>query len=102
MNPTDLKSRTYIDFNKGKSKENYKFEVGDYVKISKYKNILEKFTLQVGYIKYFWFKKLKTFCRRDIFSNLNGERFFGTLYEKNWKKTNQKEFRVEKSNQEKR
>ena len=38
MNPVDVNSNTYIDFNK----ENPKFEVGDHVRISKYKNIFGK------------------------------------------------------------
>ena len=47
IKPVDVKSRRYIDFNKENNKENPKFKVGDYVRISKYKNILEKVTLQI-------------------------------------------------------
>ena len=42
MNPADVKSITYIDFTKENNKENPKFEVGDHVRISKYKNIFAK------------------------------------------------------------
>ena len=31
-----------------------------------------------------------------VISGLNGEKFFGTFYEKEMQKTNQKEFRIEK------
>ena len=39
MKPIDLKSNTYIDFNKENNEEDPKFEVGDHVRISKFKNI---------------------------------------------------------------
>ena len=42
MKPVDAKSITYIDFNKENNKEDPKVEVGDHVRISKYKNIFAK------------------------------------------------------------
>ena len=42
MKPVDIKSITYIDFNKENDKEDPKFEVGDHVKISKYKKFFCK------------------------------------------------------------
>ena len=42
MKPVDSKSSTYIDFGKGINEEDPKFEVGDHVRIFKYKNIFEK------------------------------------------------------------
>ena len=42
MKLADVKSSTYIDFNKENNKENPKFEVGDRVRLSKYKNISAK------------------------------------------------------------
>ena len=45
---TDVKSSTYIDFDQENTKEDHKFEVGDHVRISKYKNIFAK-----GYIPNF-------------------------------------------------
>ena len=42
----DVKSRTYIDFDKKNKKENPKFKVGEHVKISKYKNMFAK-----GYVQ---------------------------------------------------
>ena len=42
MKPVDVKSSTYINFNKENNKEGPKFKVGDLVRISKYKNIFTK------------------------------------------------------------
>ena len=42
MKPVDVKSSTYIDFSNEIDKEDPKFNVGDYVRISKYKNIFAK------------------------------------------------------------
>ena len=42
MNPDDVKSNTYIDFNKENNKEDHKFKVGDNVRISKYKKVFAK------------------------------------------------------------
>ena len=40
--PADVKSNTYFDFNKENDKEEPKFEVGDHVRVLKYKNIFAK------------------------------------------------------------
>ena len=37
MKLTDVKSATYIDFHKENNKKDPKFEIGDHVRISKYK-----------------------------------------------------------------
>ena len=42
MKPVDVKSSIYIVFNKENNKEGPKFKFGDYVRISKYKNIFAK------------------------------------------------------------
>ena len=42
MKPVDVKSRIYIDFGRENNIEDPKFEVGDHVRISKYKNIFAK------------------------------------------------------------
>ena len=39
MKPVDVKSRTYIDFDKMNTKEDPKFKVGDHVKVFKYKKM---------------------------------------------------------------
>ena len=42
MKPVDVKSSTYIDFNKENNKEDPKFELGDHIRISEYKHIFAK------------------------------------------------------------
>ena len=54
MNPGNVKSGTYIDFNKKNDKEYPNFEVDNHVKMSRWKEFLQKFTL-----KAFMIKKLK-------------------------------------------
>ena len=39
MKPADVKSSTYIDFSEKDDEKDPKFEVGDHVRTSKYKNI---------------------------------------------------------------
>ena len=45
MKPIDVKSSTYTDFDKINNEEDPKLNVGDHIRISKYKNIFAK-----GYI----------------------------------------------------
>ena len=45
MKPVNVKSSTYVDFNKENNEKDPKFSVGDHVRISKYENIFAK-----GYI----------------------------------------------------
>ena len=42
MKPDDIKSSTYIGFNKENNKKGPKFKVGDHIRISKHKNIFAK------------------------------------------------------------
>ena len=42
MKPVDVKSSTYIEFNNENDNKFPKFKVGDYVRISKHKNIVLK------------------------------------------------------------
>ena len=42
MKPVDIKDNTYIDFEKEVNDKDLKFKVGNYVRISKYKNIFAK------------------------------------------------------------
>ena len=53
MNPVDVKSSTYIDFDVENIHRDPQYKVGDHVRISKYKNILQKVTtFQVGMKKF--------------------------------------------------
>ena len=42
MKPADLKSSTYINFGMDSNGKDLKYGVGDFVRISKYKNIFAK------------------------------------------------------------
>ena len=52
MKPVDVKDNTYIDFKKDVNDKDPKFKVGDYVRISKNKNILLKDACQIGLKKF--------------------------------------------------
>ena len=97
MKPIDVKDNTYINTSKEINNKDPKFKVGDYVRISKYKNIFAK-----GYIpnwseEVFVTKKVKnTIPWTYVINDLNGEEIIGTFYEKELQKTNQEEFRIEK------
>ena len=47
IKPVNLRSSKYFNFNKENNSEDPKFKVGDYVRISKYKKILQKFPFQI-------------------------------------------------------
>ena len=97
MKPVDVKSSTYIDFDKKNNKEDPKFKVGDHARISKYKNIFAK-----GYIpnwseEVFIITKVKNTLPWTYFiSDRKGGELLRMFYEKELQKTNQKEFRIEK------
>ena len=83
MKPLDVKSRTYIDFDKKNNKEDSKFKVGDHVRISKYKNIFAK-----GYMPN-WSEEISVITKVKntipwtyVISDLKGEEIVATFYEK--------------------
>ena len=97
MKPVYVKSSMYFDFNKENNKEGPKFNVGDSVRISKYKNSFIKTMFQIGLKKFLWLIEEKnTVTWTYIISDLNGEEIVETFYETELQKTNQKEFRVER------
>ena len=63
MKHIDVKDNTYVNTDKETNDKNPKFKVGDRVRISKYKNILLKATLQIGLKKYLLLRKLKILFR---------------------------------------
>ena len=84
---------TYTDFNKENAEKDPKFKVGD-VDI---KTFFIKVTLQIGLTKFLWLKKLKILCRgHTLLMTLMVKKLLEYLTQKNCKKTNQKDFRVEK------
>ena len=100
MKPTDVKDNTYINTNKDPKDPTYKdpkFKVGDYVRISKYKNLFAKGYMPNWSEEVFVVDKIKNTVPWTYFINdLNGEEITGTFYENELQKTNQKEFRIEK------
>ena len=98
MKPVDVKDNTYTDFEKEVNNKDPKFKVGDYVRISKYKNIFAKGHMPNWSEEVFVINKTKnTVPWTYVINDLNGEEIIGTFYEKELQKTNQKEFRIEKS-----
>ena len=92
MKAADVKNNTYIDF-----KKDPKFKVGDYVRISKCKNIFAKGYTPNWSEEIFVVSKIKnTVPWTCVINDLNGEEIIGTFYEKELQKTNQKEFRIER------
>ena len=52
MKSADVKSRTYIDFDRENKDKDPKFEVGGHTKTSKYKNAFAKHYTQIGQEKF--------------------------------------------------
>ena len=97
MKPIDVKDNTYINTNKEINYKYPKFKVGDYVRISKYKNIFAKEYMPNWSEQVFVADKIKnTVPWTYVINELNGEEITGTFYENELQKTNQKEFRIEK------
>ena len=87
MKPMDDTSDSYAEHNEDSNKKDLKFNVGDHVRLSKYKNIFAK-----GYTPN-WSEELFVVSRIKntvpwtyVISDLNGEPISGSLYEKNCKK----------------
>ena len=97
MKPVDVKNNTYTVFKKKVNDKDPKFKVGDYVRISKYKNIFAKGYTPNWSEEVFVIKKVKnTVPWTYVINYLNGEWIIGAFYEKELQKGNQKEFRIEK------
>ena len=83
MKPVDVKSGIYIDFKKENNKDDHKLEVGEQVKILKYKNIFTKGYVPNWFREIFVIRKVKnTVPWTYLISDLNGKEIVGTFYEK--------------------
>ena len=81
MKPNDVKDNTYIDSIKEANDEDLKFEVGDNVRISKYKSIFAKGYTPNWSEKVFVIRKIKnTVPSTFIINDYNGEKIIGTFY----------------------
>ena len=97
MKHIDVENNTYINFNKELNNKDPIFKVGNYVRISKYKNIFAKGYMPNWSEEIIIISKIKnTVPWTYIINYLNGEEIIGTFYEKELQKTNQKEFKIEK------
>ena len=95
MKPIDVTDNAYAEYNENFNKKDPKFKVGDYVRISKYKNIFTKGYAPNWLSKVFVVSKLKNTIPYVV-SDLNGEEITGSFYEKELQKTSQEKFRIEK------
>ena len=83
MKPVDIRSSTYIDFDKNNNKEDPKFKVGDHVRISKYKSVFANSYVPNWSDDVFVITKVKnTFPWTYLISDLNSEKIVGTFYKK--------------------
>ena len=97
MKPIDVKDNTCINTDKETNDKDPKFNAGDRVRISKYKNIFAKGYTPNWSEEVFVIKKVKNTVQWTyVINDLNGEEIFGTFYEKELEKTSQEEFRIEK------
>ena len=97
MKLINVKDNTYINTDKEINNKDPKFNVGDRVRISKYKNIFAKGYTPNWSEEVFVIKKVKnTVPWTYVINDLKCEEITGIFYEKELQKANQKEFRIEK------
>ena len=83
MKSVDVKNNAYIDSSKKVNDKDPKFEVGDHVRISKYKNIFAKGYTPNWSEEVFVIKKVKnTVPWKYVVNDLNGIEIIGTFFEK--------------------
>ena len=91
MKSANAKSSTYSDFNLEKNYKDPKAEVGDHIRISKYKIIFAKGCTPNWSEEVFVIKKVKNAVPWIyVISDLNCEEIFRIFYEKELQKMNQK------------
>ena len=97
MEPIDVTSDSYAQYNEDSNKEELKFKFDDRVRIWKYKNIFAKGYTQTWPEEIFIISKIKsTVPWTSVITDINGEPIARTFYEKEFQNTIQKKFRVEK------
>ena len=91
MKPIDVTDDSYAEYNENFNKKDPKFNVGDNVRISKFKNIFA-----MGYTPN-WSEEIFVISKTKnsvpwtyVVSDLNGEDITGSFYEKELQKTSQK------------
>ena len=97
MKPANVKSNTYIESSEESNNKNPKFKIGDFVVVSKYKNIFAECYAPNWSEEIFVIKKVKnTVPWTYVINDLIGEEIIGKFYKNKLQKTNQKEYRTEK------
>ena len=78
MKPNDVKSSNYIDFAIENKDKGLKYEVGNHLRISRYKNIFAR-----GYAAFLVIKNVKnTVPWTNIIEDLSGEEIVRTFYDR--------------------
>ena len=89
MEPIDVTSDSYAEYNEGSNEKDPKFKVGDHVRISKYKNNFAKENTQNWSEEVFIISKIKnTVSWTYVVSDLNGEKTDERFMKKNCEKQN--------------
>ena len=97
MKPIDVKDNTYINTNKEINYKDPKFKVGDYIRISKYKNIFAKGYMPNWSVEVFAIDRIKnTVPWIYVINDLNGEEITGTFMKMNFKKLIRKNLGLKK------
>ena len=97
MKPKDVTDIKYVEYSEETNKKSPKFKVGDNVRILRYKKIFAKGYTPNWSEEVFVVNKVQnTVPWTYLINELNGEEIKGSFYEKEWQKTNQREFRIEK------
>ena len=97
MKPKDVINNSSVRYVEESNKKDPKFKVGDHVRIAKYKNVFAKGCTPNWSEEIFVIIKVQnTVPWTYLINHLNGEETKGSFYEKEFQKTDQKEFRIEK------
>ena len=95
MKPDDVKPNSHINPSKEINYKNPKFKIGDIIRISKYKNIFAKSSIQ-NWFDFFIIKVVKNTCPGHVVSDLKGKEIAGTFYEIELQRTSQKNLDLKK------
>ena len=91
MKPVDVKSGNYIKYNVNSNYKDPKFQVGDHVRISKYKSIFAAGYTPNWSEEVFDIRKIKsTVTWTYVINDLNAEEIIGIFYEKELQKNKSK------------
>ena len=97
MKPIGITNDSYVKYNENLNKKDLKFKIGDHIRTSKYKNIFGKgFTANWSEEVFVISKVKNTVPWTYVINGFNSEEITGSFCEKEFQKSNQNEFRIEK------